>query len=102
MEKMVNRPVLVTIVFIMIVIFGVISLQRTPIELKPDENVPQLNVRYTWRNATPELVLKEVLIPAEGAIMELKGITEMDSSARRERADIELEYSRKTDMDCRR
>lgn len=99
MEKLVNRPVLVSIVFILVVIFGVISFQKTPIELKPDENVPRLSIIYSWQEATPELILKEVLIPAEGAIMELKGISNMESAARRGKAEIELEYTRDTDMD---
>ncbi len=100
MRKIVDRPVLATIFFIIVIIFGYYSLRNTPIEMVPslDNYLPSLTVSYTWSGGSPLTILQKVLVPAEGAIMELKGIKKLSSQADQGYGTITVEFSRDTKM----
>jgi HAE1 family hydrophobic/amphiphilic exporter-1 len=71
-----------------------------PIELVPDPEggLPQLNVEYNWRGASPDMILQKVLIPAEEEIMQIKGVEKMFTRALQGRGYIEVEFIRDTRM----
>jgi len=100
MKKIIDRPVLATIFFIIVVIMGVYSLKNTPIELVPDaeEGLPSLSITYNWNGTAPDVVLRKVLIPAEKEIMDIKGIKKITSRAQQNRGTIKVEFMRDTRM----
>ncbi len=100
MKKIIDRPVLATIFFIIVVIMGVYSLKNTPIELVPDaeEGLPSLSITYNWNGTAPDVVLQKVLIPAEKEIMDIKGIKKITSRAQQNRGTIKVEFMRDTRM----
>ncbi len=100
MRKIIDRPVLASIFFIIVVIMGVYSLRNTPIELVPDAEggLPSLSITYIWRGTSPDVVLQKVLIPAEKEIMDLKGISKITSRALQNRGTIRVEFVRDTRM----
>jgi HAE1 family hydrophobic/amphiphilic exporter-1 len=63
-----------------------------------DDYLPSLQVSYSWYGASPLMILQKVLIPAEGAIMELKGIKKISSQAGTNSGTIQVEFSRDTKM----
>ncbi len=101
MEKIINRPVLATMFFIIMIILGVYSYNDMPIELVPDpeEQLPTLNVTYSWRGASPDMILRKALIPAETEIMLIKGVAKIKSRATQDYGRIEVEFNRETRMD---
>ncbi|MGD2085087.1 MAG: efflux RND transporter permease subunit [Candidatus Aminicenantes bacterium] len=100
MKHIIDRPVLASIFFIIIIIFGFYSYQHMPIELVPDPEggLPQLNVTYNWRGASPDMILQKVLIPAEEEIMHIKGVEKMFTRAMQGYGYIEVEFTRDTRM----
>ncbi len=100
MRTIINKPVLATIFFVIVIVFGFYSLQNTPIELvpDPDQKLPSLKVRYNWYGATAEMMLKRVMLPAEEEIMSIKGVKKITSNAARDRCTITVEFSRSTKM----
>ena len=100
MRKIIEKPVLATIFFIIVVIMGVYSLKNTPIELVPDaeEGLPSLNITYLWTGTSPDVVLQKVLVPAEKEIMDIKGIKKITSRALQNRGIIKVEFVRGTRM----
>lgn len=101
MKHIIDRPVLATIFFIIIIIFGFYSYQHMPIELVPDPEggLPLLTVSYYWRGASPDMILQKVLIPAEEEVMQIKGVEKMSTRAQQGRGNIEVEFNRDTRMD---
>jgi HAE1 family hydrophobic/amphiphilic exporter-1 len=101
MKNVIDRPVLATIFFIMIIIFGIYSFKNMPIELvpDPDQSLPNLTVSYTWRGASADMVLQHVLIPAEEEIMQIKGVEKLKSRADQNSGRLTVEFSRNTRMD---
>lgn len=100
MKHIIDRPILASIFFIIIIIFGFYSYLHMPIELVPDPEggLPQLNVEYNWRGASPDMILQKVLIPAEEEIMQIKGVEKMFTRALQGRGYIEVEFNRDTRM----
>ncbi|MCP5049251.1 MAG: efflux RND transporter permease subunit, partial [bacterium] len=100
MKKIIDRPVLATIFFVLIIVFGLYSFKNMPIELVPDpgEGLPSLNVRFDWNGASPDMVLKHILIPAEEEIMLIKGVEKLKSRALQNRGTLTVEFNRNTRM----
>ncbi len=101
MRKIIDRPVLASIFFCIVVLLGVYSLINTPIDLVPDpeEKLPSLTIEYYWIGASPDMMLRKVLIPAEGEIAQIRGVAGIDSRALQNHGRISVEFSRNTNMD---
>lgn len=87
----IRRPVTVLVGVILTVMFGVLALDRLPIQLTPDIAVPTLSVQTTWPGASPQEVESEILEPQEQALKSLTGLVRMESEARLERGSVTLE-----------
>ena len=101
MHKIIERPILASIFFAIVILLGIYSLRNTPIELVPDpeEKLPSLNISYVWPGASPDMVLRKVLIAAEAEITQIRGIAKIESRALQNFGRIEVEFNRGTNMD---
>ncbi len=100
MNKIIDRPVLASIFFALVILFGFYSYKNMPIELVPDleDGLPSLVVSYTWQGASPDMVLKRTLIPAEEEIMQIKGVEKLESRAQQDSGWLKVEFNRNTRM----
>ena len=55
----INKPVSVTVGIILVVMFGLIGLNKLPVQLTPDVETPEITVSTTWGGATPYEIEKE-------------------------------------------
>jgi len=97
--RLVNRPVLVSVVFLVVLIMGFYSFRNLPIEMVPDESLPSTIIIYSWNGASPDMILEKVVMPVEEVIGRMKGIKSVKSTARENRARLEVEFLAETDMD---
>lgn len=81
LDNFIKRPVLSTVISILIVILGIIGLISLPIEQYPDIAPPTVMVRATYTGANAETVLNSVIAPLEEQINGVEGMTYMTSSA---------------------
>ncbi len=81
LDLFIKRPVLSTVISILVVILGLIGLVSLPIEQYPDVAPPTIMVRSTYQGANAETVLNSVLAPLEEQINGVEGMTYMTSSA---------------------
>ena len=77
----IKRPVLSTVISILIVILGFIGLVTLPIEQYPNIAPPTISVRTTYTGADARTVENSVLAPLEESINGVEGMTYMTSSA---------------------
>lgn len=100
MKSIIERPVLASIFFVIVILLGVYSLRNTPIELVPgaDEGLPSLTVNYNWYGVSPDVLLQKVLIPAEGEIMDIQGVAKIKTRARQNFGSLRVEFTRDTKM----
>ena len=81
LDNFINRPVLSTVISIVIVILGFIGLATLPIEQYPDIAPPTIMVRCYYPGADAKTVENSVLAPLEEQINGVEGMTYMTSSA---------------------
>ena len=84
---------------IMIVLFGVIGLTRLPVQLAPDTELPQIEVRTTWSGASPSELETEVVEKQEDKLKSLQGLQKMESSSYNDYATVTLTFDLDTEVD---
>uniref|UniRef100_UPI003FEF8053 efflux RND transporter permease subunit n=1 Tax=Prevotella sp. TaxID=59823 RepID=UPI003FEF8053 len=77
----IKRPVLSTVISILIVILGLIGLLTLPIEQYPDVAPPTVSVSTTYTGADAETVKNSVLAPLEESINGVENMDYMESTA---------------------
>lgn len=94
------RPVLSTVISIIIVILGILGLIALPISQYPDIAPPTVQVRASYTGANADVVLKSIIIPLEEQINGVENMTYMTSSATNEgSANISVFFKVGTDPD---
>jgi The (Largely Gram-negative Bacterial) Hydrophobe/Amphiphile Efflux-1 (HAE1) Family len=81
LKTFIERPVLSTVISIIIVVLGVIGLYLLPVEQYPDIAPPTVRVTTNYSGANADAVLKSVIVPLEEQINGVQGMTYMTSSA---------------------
>ncbi|WP_196895082.1 efflux RND transporter permease subunit [Aureivirga marina] len=77
----IHRPVLSTVISIIILILGLIGLTTLPIEQYPEVAPPTVQVSANYLGANAETVLNSVVTPLEEEINGAEGMTYMTSSS---------------------
>ena len=80
-KTFIDRPVLSTVISVVIVIGGIIGLTALPIERYPGIAPPTINVSTSYPGASAETVMKSVVVPLEEAINGVENMTYMYSNA---------------------
>ena len=80
-KRFIERPVLSTVVSIIILLLGAISLFSLPITLFPDIAPPTVQVTASYPGANAEVVARAVATPIEEAINGVENMTYMTSTS---------------------
>jgi hydrophobic/amphiphilic exporter-1 (mainly G- bacteria), HAE1 family len=80
-KKFIERPVLSTVISIIIFMLGILGLVELPIEQYPNIAPPTVSVSANYAGANAEVVLNSVIIPLEEQINGVEGMTYMTSNA---------------------
>jgi len=81
LKTFIERPVLSTVISIIIVILGVLGLTNLSITQYPDIAPPTITVSTSYPGANAETVLESVIIPIEEQINGVEGMTYLTSTA---------------------
>ena len=100
LDRFINRPVLSTVISILIVILGLIGLATLPITQYPDIAPPTVSVHATYQGANAQTVLNSVIAPLEDQINGVENMMYMTSSASNNgSAEISIYFKQGTDPD---
>ena len=100
LDRFINRPVLSTVISILIVILGILGLLSLPITQYPDIAPPTVSVRATYTGANAQTVLNSVIAPLEDQINGVENMMYMTSSASNNgSAEISIYFKQGTDPD---
>ena len=81
LKHFIERPVLASVISIVIVIAGLIGLATLPVEQYPDIAPPTVMVRASYPGASAETIQKSVIIPLEEAINGVEDMMYLKSDA---------------------
>lgn len=81
LKTFIDKPVLSTVISILIVVLGIIGLVTLPIESYPDIAPPTVQIQTTYSGANADVIMKSVIVPIEEAVNGVEGMSYMTSSA---------------------
>ncbi len=87
------------LVFAVLTVVGLALLPKLSIQLNPSANGGNLTVSYTWPNASPEAVERQITTPLEGMFSTLRGIKKVRSLSGYNYGYITLEADKNADLD---
>ena len=99
LKHFIERPVLASVISIVIVIAGIIGLATLPVEQYPDIAPPTVMVRASYPGASAETIQKSVVVPLEEAVNGVENMTYITSSAAAGSASISIYFKQGTDPD---
>ena len=95
----VKRPVMTTLCFVAVVIFGLFSLKQLPIDLFPDVDSNTIMVMTTYEGASAEDIEQNVTRPLENTLNSVNHLKHITSDSRENTSVITLEFEYGYDID---
>jgi multidrug efflux pump len=99
-EFCVRRPVFATVLSALLVIFGLVALDRLPLREYPDINRPVVSIETTYRGASANVVENKITQVIEDRIAGIEGVLKIESDSRDERSSIRIEFDVERDIDA--
>lgn len=91
-EFSVRRPIAVLMICLGLTALGVISFQKTPLQLMPKVEVPEMTIITELKGAAPTEVEEAITIPLERSIATVPGLIETSSVSERGRSEVQLKF----------
>src|SRR5512139_1075820 len=95
----IQRPILATMINLVLVLFGLVGLSRLPVRELPDIDPPIISVSTVFPGANALVVETEVTERLEEAINNIEGIKTLRSESREGVSGITIEFDLSRDID---
>ena len=96
----IENPVKVAVAVILLVLFGMLSIFRIPIQLTPDVDRPLVTVSTFWEGASPQEIEREIVDRQEEKLKGVRNLKKMTSTSQEAMASVTLEFYVGTDTDA--
>ncbi|MDF1528054.1 MAG: efflux RND transporter permease subunit, partial [Sedimenticola sp.] len=91
-KQSIQQPVSTFAVVILVILFGLIGLNRLPVQLTPDVEAPKISVRTSWPGASPYEIEKEIIEKQEEVLKSVPGLSLLESSSFNDYGTISLTF----------
>jgi multidrug efflux pump len=98
-EVCIRRPVLATVLSLMVLVIGAISYTRLAVREYPKIDEPVVSVTTNYPGASAEVVESQITKVLEDSLAGIEGVELMTSSSRSERSDINVRFRITRDPD---
>lgn len=95
----INRPVLATVMSLLILIFGAIGYTSLGIRDYPSVDNPVISVRCSFPGANADVIETQITEPLEAAVNGIPGIRSISSTSRDGSSSINIEFNLEVDME---
>ncbi len=95
----IRRPVAVAMAYLAVVVFGIVSFTRLPLDLLPDVAFPTVTIETEYAGVGPQEIETLLSRPVEEAVSIVQGVQEVTSRSRPGRSDVTVAFRWGTDMD---
>jgi HAE1 family hydrophobic/amphiphilic exporter-1 len=95
----IRYPVTTTVGVIFLVLFGVVSLTKLPIQLTPNVSKPEITVETQWQGASPHEIEREIVDEQEEQLKGVEGLEKMFGQSSYNSAKIVLRFPTGTNID---
>lgn len=94
-----HKPVSVTVAVILILIFGLLTLQKLPLQLTPNVSEAKISVITAWPGASPKEIEQDIIDEQELVLKNTPGLIEYESKAQDNLGTITLTFKLGTRID---
>ena len=99
-ELSVRRPVFATVLSMLLVIFGIVSLQRLSVREYPDIDRPTVSITTNYRGASAAIIETKITQVIEDSVAGIEGILKLESESEDERSQVRIEFDVNRDVDA--
>ncbi|HZW08543.1 MAG TPA: efflux RND transporter permease subunit [Phycisphaerales bacterium] len=93
LRLMIRQPVTVVVGMIIVVVSGLLAVQRIPVQLTPTVEDTIVSVRTFWEGASPQEIEQEIIDEQEEKLQGLSNLKEMNSFSSQNEGSIRLEFA---------
>src|SRR3989338_2763640 len=101
-ELLIRRPVLATVLTIIIVMVGAVSYTRLSLRQFPEVDKPIISVTTSMEGASPQIIEAQITRPLEEALGGVEGLDYMTSRSETENSVIKLNFKVDRNIDLAR
>ena len=95
----IKRPVVATVMSLVLVIFGLVTFNKIPLRELPDVDSAKINIRTDYTGASAVIVDTQITQKIEDRIGGTPGIVTINSTSEDGRSSITLEFDLDVDLD---
>jgi len=95
----VRAPVKISMIFLLVILLGWISLRRLPVNLFPDIQAPRITTEVRTRGLSPQEVERRIAQPFERSLYTVRGVRDVKSISRADTAILVTEFTWESPMD---
>ncbi len=95
----VKRPIFATMVTLILVVLGTVSLSRLQIDMLPNIELPTLTIRTNYEGASPEVMERLVTQIIEEIVATVPGVEEITSTSSEGRSTVRVSFVWGTEID---
>lgn len=96
----INRPVLATVMSVLIVLFGLIGFSRLGVREFPSVDPPIITVSTVYPGANSDIIESQITEPIEEVVNRVEGIKSITSVSRDGASAITIEFNLETDLEA--
>ena len=93
-----KNPAAVIVIVALVMVFGLLSIFKLPLQLTPDIEQPQISIFTGWRSAAPAELESVIIEPIENVVKNTQGVTKVTTSIGQGFGDITLTFDVGADM----
>lgn len=96
----VRRPIFTSMVVLILIVLGAVSLSRIQIDLLPSIELPAASVQTEYEGASPEVIERLITQIIEEIVATVPGVEELTSSSQEGRSRVDVTFVWGTDLDA--
>jgi multidrug efflux pump subunit AcrB len=93
-----KNPAAIIVIVALVMVFGLMSVFKLPIQLTPDIEQPQITISTGWRSAAPAEMESVIIEPIENVVKNTQGVTKVTTNIQRGFGNITLTFDVGADM----
>ena len=99
-EPFIRRPVMTTVVTVSVILFGILSYLRLPVNDLPAVDYPVIQVQVDYPGARPDTVANTIATPLERQFMQINGLELITSKSSQGHASMTLQFALDKSIDA--
>jgi len=99
-EPFIRRPVMTAVCTLSVIVFGVLSYLKLPVNDLPAVDYPVIQVQVSYPGATPETMANNIATPLERQFMQINGLELVTSKSTQGETSLTLQFALTKSLDA--